>query len=260
MERLIKPAGFGASSKHKVSMITTERAILSAVTLPKNASTVLICDVGGRTACVSTCKIFSDVAERSMEVINCSANPNIPGWSTLMEMDHVHEIMNRRLVLFRRDIYDNGLFELNLMLHYGKDFATFYQREWEAFKHSYSPESVKGPDFVLSLPDVELRMTSAEVQDMFDKELEESVDCIEQGIYRARNEHGLRVDCIVLSGGLGASPYIQWKIQNHFAEKMEVLVDAEAHTAATRGLVISRLRELGLVPQNGEQQIRKSRE
>jgi hypothetical protein len=255
MESLIKAAGFGASLYHRISMISTEQAILTGVSLPGEADTVLIYNAGGTAACISICTISSDAAEPIIKVIDSSTN--IYAGSINMDV-YAGRVMKESLFPFRCDIDDSILFEDDLLL-YGQEFVKRYRENWEAFKHCYTPGAVTGPDFVFSLPDVELRMTSAEVQAIFDSESQEMVSYIEQHVYHISVEHDLLVNCIVLSGGLGASPYIQWKIQNHFAGEIEVLVDAEAGTAASRGLVVARLQELGIV-HKGEQEIRRSRE
>ena len=258
MEILIKAAGFGASSKHQVSIITAEQAILSTMTLPKKASTMLIYDAGGTELRISTYRISSDAGESIVKVIDSSSYYKYKGFTSAWMDYNAGRVMNGNLLQNRSDI-DSIYFQVNLLRYYGQEFVERYRRDWEVFKRCYSPGSVTGPNFVLSLPDIDVRMTSAEVQEIFDSASEVLVEYIERRLHHAHVQHDLHVDCIVLSGGLGASPYVQWKIQNHFTGEIEVLVDAEAGTAATRGLVVARLQELGIV-QNGEQEITRSRE
>ena len=186
LEELIKSAGFGAQTKHHVSIVLTEQAILATVPLPKIPipGTVLICDAGG--------------VERHASVCTTSTQAGIP------LLDIITSTTRQPMASESIDYYAKKSMNQRWKSRKGKPDAS-----------QIIEESTRLEKLIVG------------------------------NIISARAQHGLEVDSIVLSGGLGASGYIQWWIQRDLVGIIEVIVDAEAYTAATRGLVIHRLRELG---------------
>jgi hypothetical protein len=207
---------------------------------------VLICDAGGVERHTSVCKTSTQAGISLLDILTSTITQPMASDS----IDYkAKAFMNQKWKSLQGNPDASDVLEENLLLR-GREVLKRYWREWDIFKRSYMRIPFQDSYVLLTLPDLDLRLTSIEVELLFEAELARLQKLIGGYINSARAEHGLQVPSIVLSGGLGASPYIQsfihWYTQRYLRGNAQVIVDAEAYTAATRGLVIHRLRELGL--------------
>lgn len=116
--------------------------------------------------------------------------------------------------------------------------------KWEELKCAFNVDSVSGPNLVLPLPemlsaveDSTIIVTVSEVQELFDEHLSTLFRLIDDQLRSFQKNHEEKVDCFVLSGGLGSSPCVQSKVKSPCEGRFEAIVDKDANMHLVKGLV-----------------------
>ncbi|KAI2777444.1 hypothetical protein F4815DRAFT_502454 [Daldinia loculata] len=131
--------------------------------------------------------------------------------------------------------------------------------EFQNYKHGFTGHRDDKDGFFVKIPKLdgkvsfeeaniangELRVRWGQLKSMFDEQIKDIEDNIDEMVM-----DGKRVDHIILSGGLGSSPYVQRQLQARFRKQSSYLQNASFHLSSkpqlcvSQGLVYERVRSL----------------
>lgn len=260
LEKIIRSAGFGNDPlRERVSIHLTEAeaaAIYAAKQSMKEGEVYLVCDAGGGTTDLNVLKVQS-ARRNGMELVPLSWTEGETIGSTLIDFKIRHLIKNR-LSLIKSYLPE----DLDAVI------SRMMQDKFEMFKCSFGSPGMDVPRLFLPIPDLQpgldfrqamiqdskMTVTREELQAVFDDQVDKMCNLIDGQIKIVREKHpGVPISYLVLSGGLGSSPYVQSRIKACYggstlgspgAEGMRVLLAKEPQLTVVHGLVMSRVQSI----------------
>lgn len=260
LEKIIRSAGFGNEPEREhVSISLTEAeaaAIYAAKQSMQQGEVYLVCDAGGGTTDLNILKVQS-AARNRMELVPLSWTEGEAIGSTLIDW-------RIRLLIKER---------LNLIKHYlpgdvDAIVSKMMRDKFETFKCSFGSPGMDVPKLFLPIPDLQpgmdfrqamiqdskMTITREELQAVFDDQIDKMCTLIDKQIQIAKEKHSTaNISYLVLSGGLGSSPYVQRRIRTSYErtnasgtgdEGTKVLLATEPQLTVVHGLVMSRIQSL----------------
>lgn len=261
-EQLIRNAGFGSeSSQHTVEIALTEAeaaAVYASKQHYEEGDVFLVCDAGGGTSDVNILKVVSSgVGQTELEPLSWVEGRAIG--STLIDF-RVEKLIAERL---------------RSIIHYlpAEPEAVAFKmlREssrFESFKCNLGDEAMDLPSLRLPVPglayginlemahieDSQMILTKEELQKVFDDQVFKIVNLIDEQLAVLQKTHPQeKITYLILSGGLGSSPYLQMKLKEHYkattacfsnAQHMQVLKVPKPQLAVCHGLVLDRVQQI----------------
>ncbi|KAF2470561.1 uncharacterized protein BDR25DRAFT_261580 [Lindgomyces ingoldianus] len=250
IEVLIKMAGFGTAGPSHRTRVTLNEAEAAAIAVARQYlqfnDVLMVCDSGGGTSDVSILKVASHPGEAT------KLAPLLPvegGWfgSALIDMAAQQLLMNRL-----------SLIATHLQLSPQEAVQMMIGGRFERFKCSFGGEGTDIPTLPLPVPGLppgsyfpeagivnsNIIITRDELQSMFDEQVHGIINLMDSQLRKLQQEQPLeRVSFLVLSGGLGASPYLRKRIMSYFeytAPSIRVLLAEQPQLAVAHGLVAER--------------------
>lgn len=266
---IIMQAGFSdmPSGSHTIAISMTEpeaAAVYTSASAPgifRDGEILVVCDAGGGTTDISALQVTSNSSTtvslnqlRQVDVVN---GENIGSAA----IDHSFE----QLVLGRLQSTE-GI---------AKSGENFGDIAWQMTRSSHFqntkcehgaldnsprfaiPVALSDPRCVSAragIRDGEMHFDRMELQLLFDKQIEKLFKLIDRQITAlASKSPSVAADHLILSGGLGQSPYVQQRLQERYGDEshtstkghgMQVHVAPEPQLAVCKGLVLDRLREI----------------
>lgn len=255
LEGLIRHAGFGERPEQRVTISLTEAeaaAVYASKQQYEPGEVFLVCDAGGGTTDVNVLKVASDTMLKPLSFVEGSAIG-----SSLIDYKMEERILER-LESIKHSLLDEPTRIAEQMISSGGRFETF--------KCSFGSEALQALELLIPVPglppgrdfpqvgifDSKMVITKQDLQRVFDEQIERICDLIDSELRKLSIEHQHeQVSYIVLSGGLGSSPYLrQWVCKRYEsgafpnAPRLKVLTALEPQLAVTHGLVIDRAQEL----------------
>jgi len=254
-KQVIREAGFGSTqiSNHRMEVTLTEAeaaAVYVAKSQYKRGDVFLVCDAGGGTTDVNILKVVSaDPGKTQLEPLSCVQGKAIG--STLIDFK-VERLLEERLKLVRQYIRGEPRVIAHRMMKQGR---------FEHFKRSFgNPESdLRVPLQVLTMEpgldfpqahimDSKIFITKEDLRNVFDEQISRMFSLIDdelQGLQNSQHYSGEKISFLVLSGGLGSSPYVRKEIQGRYqhatpfanVENVEILKAPKPQLAVVHGLV-----------------------
>ena len=254
---MIKNAGFGQNPQHRVDISLTEAEAAGASVakgLYEKGDVFLVCDAGGGTTDVNILKVTSTESGRT-ELEPLSHVEGVAIGSTLIDF-HVENFLRERLQIIRRYLGAEPDIVAHRMMKQGR---------FESFKCSYGEERSKGLDLPMQIPNIpynkdfpeagvvdsKIIITQAHLQHVFDVQIDAICKLIDEELRKLRTSHpNESVNYLVLSGGLGSSPYLRQRLEARYerggaghvnAERLEIKTASKPQLAVVHGLVIDRV-------------------
>ncbi|MCJ1404496.1 hypothetical protein MMC11_007722 [Xylographa trunciseda] len=264
IKTLLAGAGFGKDGvDHSLEIPLTEAeaaAVYASKQQFQKGDVILICDAGGGTTDVNILRLDSSPGEAAkLEQLSFVEGQSIG--STQIDMGF-HNIVADRLSKIRdylqgepKDIAD----------------AMLLDKRFENFKCSFgSAAASANPDRYFEVPGLppggfncpelgiegsKMRLTSDELKSLFDVQVERMFKLIETQLDRLqKKEPTAIVTYLVMSGGLGSSPYIRNRLKLRYTTDMatvwpnirgmQVVLVAEPQLVVVQGLVLNRVQEV----------------
>lgn len=258
---LLEECGYaGPDNKNILTMSLTEAeaaAVYSAKFAYNPGDILMVCDAGGGTTDLNVLSVQST----SNGVVQLEQLQWVEGeaiGSTLIDF-HMEQRIAQRL---------HGL--TGLLRSSAEQTAEELMRldgKFESYKCAFGSETVDntrplrlrvpglrdGQTFeAAGIVDSDLIITREELQDLFDQQVQSMFALIDDYLNRMTSRRpGQRVAYLILSGGLGSSPYVRQKMVDRYrvglspeAPGITVLVAAEAQLAVAYGLVSDRIQGL----------------
>jgi hypothetical protein len=260
-ERLIRDAGFGTRNRHLVEISLTD-AEAAGVYVAKQGyekdDVFLICDAGGGTTDVNILKV-SESHLGQVELEPLAHVEGRPIGSTNIDAG-VQNLITKRLELIRQHLSSEPRAIAERMTR---------TRKFDDFKCSFASEASDAPKLSLHVPglqtghdfmqahieDSKMIITKEELQKVFNKQIEQIFRLVDEELKNLRTSHkGETVSYLILSGGLGSSPYVQKELRMRYemgtgsyanAPDLKVLMIApKPHLAVVHGLVMDRVQRI----------------
>lgn len=257
IEMIIRSAGFGRDGPLHSACVTLNEAEAAAVAVARQHlafnDVLMVCDAGGGTSDVSILKLCSHPGEATKLV------PLVPvegGWfgSALIDMRAQQLLIER---LSRISTY------LQISPH--EAAQQMIEGRFERFKCSFGAEGSDIPTLPLKVPGIpagsyfpevgiinsQMIITREELQNMFDEQVNGIINLIDSQLQKLiQYQESDQVSFLVLSGGLGASPYLRRRIIYHFqggagrvhqnSQSIKVILAEQPQLAVVHGLVAER--------------------
>jgi hypothetical protein len=260
-EKAIRAAGFGEenSYKHTARLELTE-AEAAAVYVAGNPQVMfapgdilLVCDAGGGTTDLGLIEVVdSDPHLPSLKQVNAVKGVGIG--STMIDRAF-QQLVQRRL-----DNHPDAQVALPRNLAFKLSRSTTFR----SIKHKFGTESGDHPEYKVALdrlglgisqefshPGVRIErgrmiFSRAEVQSLFDNQIRGIVRRIdEQLTWMSTNRSSQFVRYLVLSGGLGGSPYVKTQLDSKYSQtRMSIIRSQEPRLSVVKGLVMDRKQKL----------------
>ncbi|KAK5690909.1 hypothetical protein LTR97_012072 [Elasticomyces elasticus] len=218
----------------------------------------LVCDAGGGTTDLNVLKVTSaSRGKTELEPLHCNEGEAIG--STLI--DHKAE----RLILDRLRRVEAELPTTDL-----ESLARrMIQDRFMSYKCSFGSGIMNVPKLPLPIPDLaagqdfpiagiensSVILTRQDLQALFDEQIQRICDLLDDQLRAVQSSHPEEsVSYLVLSGGLGSSPYLQKRIRERYgrgagsgsanARNMTILLASDPQLAVVHGLLIARTQSL----------------
>ncbi|KAF2156898.1 actin-like ATPase domain-containing protein [Myriangium duriaei CBS 260.36] len=257
IEDIIRAAGFANTDRQSLRMGLTEAeaaAIEASSTQYRAGDIFLICDAGGGTTDVNILEVKS--AGQRIQLEPLDHVEGVPIGSTLIDFRMSQHIV-QRLFLIQGHLEGNPYYLADEMLR-GK---------FEIVKHSFPnpvvPEftlDVKGLSGTHSFPEAgiinsKMSISRIVLKDIFDEQLAKIFELIDNRLDLMQQETPTKqVSYIILSGGLGSSPYFYEELQKRYQKgigfsspvtsSIRMMKVLEPQLAVVRGLVRGRTQQL----------------
>ena len=260
-EQAIRAAGFGQENtyKHMAKLELTE-AEAAAVYVAGNPQVrfaagdiLLVCDAGGGTTDLGLIEVVdSDPNLPSLKQVNAVKGVGIG--STMIDRAF-QQLVQRRL--------DNNP-DAQIVLPRNLAFKLSRSTAFRSIKHNFGTASGDHPEFKLALdrlglgisreyshPGVRIEQgrmifSKAEIQSLFDNQIRGIIRRIdEQLAWMSTNRSNEYVKYLVLSGGLGGSPYVKTQLEAKYAQtRISIVRSQEPRLSVVKGLVMDRKQRL----------------
>ncbi|OQV00389.1 hypothetical protein CLAIMM_05890 [Cladophialophora immunda] len=261
-KQLIHNAGFGRRNPRETVEVSLTEAEAAAVYASKQqyspGDVFLVCDAGGGTSDVNILKVLaSGIGETELEPLSWVEGRAIG--STLIDY-RMEKLIIERLKPIREQLALDPETAAYRMLRESSRF--------ESFKCNLGDEAMDLPSLRLPIPglpfgtniesahveDSQMIITKQEVQAIFDDQVERLADLIdEQLIHLQSTKPAENITYMVLSGGLGSSPYLQKRLMARYkggtsqspnAKDLQILRVPKPQLAVCHGLVLDRVQQI----------------
>lgn len=262
LEVIIRQAGFGSDGPRHVASITLTEAEAAAVNViadyVRRDDVICICDAGGGTTDVNILKLISDRGD-PIKLRPLSKVEGAPVGSALIDI-RVQQFLEERLTSVA-----------NMLSSPVQEVAErMLQGRFERFKCMFGTNVANSPALSLEIPGLpaginvpraSIQNSHIEVsQDFLQKLFDEQVAGIIQLLMeQIRDLQTIapreRISYLVLSGGLGSSPYVRGRVKAYFeydakntltnATGMHMLLAEDPQLAVVLGLVTERAQAHG---------------
>ncbi|KAK5112470.1 hypothetical protein LTR62_004227 [Meristemomyces frigidus] len=252
IERIIRAAGFGSREQETASIYLTEAeaaAIYASKQSMARGEVFLVVDAGGGTTDLNILRVES-TARNQVELMPLSWTEGMAIGSTLIDYK-VRIWIEERLSMIRE----------HLPAAVEATATQIMQDRFDTFKCSFGSPGMDVPKLLLAIPglragldvphasveDSKMVITRQELQDLFDAQIDKMCVLINQQIRLLRERHpGETISYLVLSGGLGSSPYVQSRIRaspypNFPYPKPNQPFPQNSQLAVVHGLVAARI-------------------
>lgn len=258
LRELLLEAGFGRGF-HTLEFGLTESQA-SAVDAAKDSSktfaggdVLLVCDAGGGT---------TDVALLEQTSLQ-------GGMPELRELTNVPgiDVGSTNIDLAFEKLVESRLQASGLNLNRNTSWTMMHSPDFQMWKCSFGELSSQDtPRFLVQVPLLneavsnrqagiergKMAFTHADFESIFDPQISEIIMLLRKQLdFMAQNHPGRNVRYLILSGGLGSSPYLMMRLRAAFvhdshiaAPSLEILVSDEPQLAVCRGLVIDRMQRI----------------
>ncbi|GIZ49319.1 hypothetical protein CKM354_001235100 [Cercospora kikuchii] len=260
IESMIRDAGYGKELHHKVAISLTE-AEAAAVYVSKQSmqrgDIFLVCDAGGGTTDVNALKVTAAARGKTqLEPLHWNEGAFIG--STLIDFK-VEKILSDRLRMIPLELTDDVESIVRDMI----------QGRFLSYKCAFGSGGMDVPKLTFPVPGMQpnrdiphagiensrLVLLSDELRQIFDEQIERICELIDLQLKAVKDGHDAdSVSYLVLSGGLGSSPYVRRRIRERYehstktqfdtARGMEVLLASDPQLAVAHGLVMARTQAL----------------
>jgi hypothetical protein len=259
---LIHKAGFGGNhSRHTVDVTLTEAeaaAVYASKQQYASGDVFLICDAGGGTSDVNILKVSSSgIGETELEPLSWVEGRAIG--STLVDY-RVEKLIIDRLRPIRQHLAVAPEAVAYRMLRESSRF--------ESFKCNLGDEAMDMPSLRLPIAGLAYRadvespymdgsqmiITKQELQSIFDDQIEKLTGLIDEQLAHLQTANPAEsLTYMVLSGGLGSSPYLQKKLIARYREgasrfqvarELQILRVPKPQLAVCHGLVLDRVQQI----------------
>jgi len=259
---LIKRAGYGLENPRHTAEIALTEAEAAAVYASKQdyakGDVFLVCDAGGGTTDVNVLKVTSSDSGRT-ELEPLSYVEGQPVGSTLIDY-RVEKLVAMRLSAIGHHLRGEPVAIAHRMMREGSRF--------ESFKCNFGDEAMDLPTLRLHIPglapgldfdlahiqDSTMIITQEELRRIFDEQLNKMIGLIDQQLkLLQQTQSNESIADLVLSGGLGSSPYIYQRLKSRYergasefanAQSMRILRTAKPQLAVVHGLVMDRVQQI----------------
>ena len=257
-EQLIRNAGFGKENRHmvEISLTEAEAAAVYASKQYEKGDVFLVCDAGGGTTDVNILRVSESSAGQT-ELEPLSYVEGQPIGSTLINF-RVEKLITQRLECIRHQLSAEPRRIAEKMM----------RSRFETFKCTFGTEAMSVPKllmYVTDLPpgldfpqahveDSRMVITSEELKNIFDEQIERIFSLIDDELRKLQVTNAREnVSYLVLSGGLGSSPYVQKRLRNRYemgagnypnAPNLVILKVPKPQLAVVHGLVIDRVQRI----------------
>ncbi|CAF9942006.1 hypothetical protein IMSHALPRED_003147 [Imshaugia aleurites] len=261
-ERLIKGAGYGSDgANHRVGIGLTEAeaaAVYASKQQFEKDDVILVCDAGGGTTDVNVLQLTS-LRGQPTQLQQLSWVEGRSIGSALIDINF-HHIVSDRLNKIR-DFLQGEPDDIAYKMMQGR---------FERFKCSYgTPASSTIPTIPLEVPglrpgthfsnvnieDSTMKITREELKKLFDSQIDRMLSLINEQFDRMQKKLPRTQSYLVLSGGLGSSPYVRQRFKSYYetgegserpnAQETKIVVVAEPQLAVVQGLVMDRIQTIG---------------
>ncbi|KAK1086943.1 hypothetical protein LTR33_001309 [Friedmanniomyces endolithicus] len=259
IEKLIKSAGFTDTAQQTVRMALTEAeaaAIDASTTKYREGDIFLICDSGGGTTDVNLLRVKS--MGRKIELEPLDHVEGVPIGSCLIDYQMAQHIV-KRLELIQEHL-EGDLYYL------AEDMLV---NKFQTIKHSFPNPvvdqvhlEVKGLAGSQTYPEAGIKnsrmaIDRSTITKIFDAQVSQIFELIDERFLALEAEFPKeQISYIILSGGLGSSPYLYEKIKKRYemnfgfrsrnSASVRIMKVLEPQLAVVRGLVRERTQQLGI--------------
>ncbi|KAH7007838.1 hypothetical protein B0J12DRAFT_753154 [Macrophomina phaseolina] len=263
VEASIREAGFGGGTyqRARISLSEAEAAAVCCTNQRRGGDIFMVCDAGGGTTDLNTLKVvIGPDSTKELKPVGY-VEGNVIG-STLIDFA-VEKIIEDRLrpvehLLGGRDPADVA--------------EEMVRGKFQRFKHSlgsHGNSSNRAPELSIRIPDLppgqdhpqakirdsKIKISRTELQGIFDAQIAKLFKLIDEQLTSLQNERSDEsVSFIVLSGGLGSSPYLRKKMIDRYENaggtefslirRPRVLCAENPQLVVCNGLVLDRIQEL----------------
>ncbi|KAK4982639.1 hypothetical protein LTR50_007651 [Elasticomyces elasticus] len=261
VQRLISDAGYGKPDNERFTVTLTEAeaaAVYAAKQQMQRDDVFLVCDSGGGTTDLNVLKVMNASAGRT-EIEPLYVNEGEAIGSTLI--DHKAQcLLVERLEKIRDELCESSDILAKKMI----------QNRFIGYKCNFGTRAGRVPKYKFPIPGLEGRhlnfphagiedsmvvLTNDELQRLFDQQVNRILTLIDEQLRVVQSEHPSEsVNYLMLSGGLGSSPYLQERVRDRYergagavfpnAQNMAILIAAEPQLAVVQGLVYARVQAL----------------
>ncbi|KAK3672450.1 hypothetical protein LTR78_007757 [Recurvomyces mirabilis] len=261
IERLIGRAGYGKLTNHKFVITLTEAeaaAVYASKQQLQRGDVFLVADCGGGTTDVNVLKVTSAARNRTeLEPLHCNEGEAIG--STLIDFK-AERMVIERLKLIRTEVQLRDIEQLARRM---------IEDRFMTYKCSFGSGAMMVPKLPLPIPDIapgqdfrhagiensNVVLTSGDLKRLFDEQIQRIFELIDSRLRTLQTANpGEAVKYLVLSGGLGSSPYVQKNIRDRYERgggagftntaDLSVLLASEPQLAVVHGLVLARIQSL----------------
>ncbi|KIX00240.1 uncharacterized protein Z518_10379 [Rhinocladiella mackenziei CBS 650.93] len=267
LEHLIRRAGFGADGASHSCRITLTEAEAAGISVAcqylEQDDIILVCDAGGGTTDVNILKLVSPKGQ-PVKLDPLLKTEGRPIGSALIDI-RIQQYLERYLKNIAHRL-DHSPAEVAEQMMIGR---------FERFKCNFGAPGSNLPYLLLDVPGLppevympqanvvnsQIRITSEILKNVFDEQVDALVALVHEQIRSLQfRNRGERVNYIILSGGLGSSPYVQDRLTSHFnkqvslttpaAAGLKILAAEEPQLSVVHGLVLERAQQIsqGLTP------------
>ncbi|TKA45488.1 hypothetical protein B0A54_04027 [Friedmanniomyces endolithicus] len=259
IEKLIKSAGFTDTAQQTVRMALTEAeaaAIDASTTKYREGDIFLICDSGGGTTDVNLLRVKSMGQKIELEPLDHVEG--VPIGSCLIDYQMAQHIVER-LELIQEHL-EGDLYYL------AEDMLV---NKFQTIKHSFPKPvvdqvhlEVKGLAGSQTYPEAGIKnsrmaIDRSTITEIFDAQVSQIFELIDERFLALEAEFPQeQISYIILSGGLGSSPYLYEKIKKRYeinfgfrsknSASVRIMKVLEPYLAVVRGLVRERTQQLGV--------------
>lgn len=262
MEQLIQNSGFSKKNARHTAHIALTEAEAAAVYASKQQYAVgdvfLVCDAGGGTSDVSLLKVTSSgIGQTELEPLSWVEGRAVG--STLIDF-RVEKLIAERLTSIRHLLASDPATIAHRMLRESSRF--------ESFKCNLGDAAMDLPTLRIPVPELEygkdydcahvegshMIIQKEELQSIFDDQIEKIMTLIDEQLAILQNMNSREeITYLVLSGGLGSSPYLQKAMRARYelgasrfanAKDMQILKVPKPQLAVCHGIVLDRVQQI----------------
>lgn len=259
-EQLIFNAGFCSTSLHQAGISLTEAeaaAVYAAQQKYEPGQVVLVCDAGGGTSDINILRVMSSGG----------------GLTELAPLQHVEgRAIGSTLIDFRAEKLIAERLQ-PIMAYLTEPVSTVANKmikeksRFESFKCNLGDDVMDLPTLRLSIPGIGPGLTmkpyiensqvilfKREIEGIFDVQVDKLCELIDRQLYQLeKSRPGELITYLILSGGLGSSPYLQAKLRQKYSlgksphaciRDLQILRVPKPQLAVCHGLVLDRVQQL----------------